>query len=582
MLIDELFEAYYRERLALYPVAATSIGVDGFNDLLVDFLSDEYLGRLKAFCSKYENLAANFPTDGLSELQEIGLELISYSSRLFLEGLSNEIELVMEPPYLQPQFVLMPINQIFSFHVFMGQLAGGRSIQPFHTPEDYENWLHRIDGYTEWLRSVVSRMQQGLGRNLVLPKIIVERTIEQLASLRAPVEKHIFYAPVLQMPGEFSDREKRILKDSFHNMVKHKIMPAYESLIRFLSDDYLPRCRETDGIGSLPGGLTTYRYLTRFHTTTDMSPDEIFELGQKEVGRISREMERVKSQVGFEGDLKGFFNDLRAKRELMPFTDPQEVIDRFNSIYDQMKPRLESLFDLKPETGLEVRRTEKFREASASAEYIPGSSDGRRNGIFYVPLPNVRNYNIFSDEDLFLHEAIPGHHFQISIQQENKSLPKFQRSFLEYNAFVEGWALYTESLGKELGLYSDPYQYFGMLSAEMHRAIRLVVDVGLHTRGWTRLEAIQYCLDHEAQSESVIVSEIERYMTAPGQALSYKIGQLKILELRARAETELGDRFSIREFHRQVLEYGSLPLVILEKKINRWIGIAKGAESAGI
>lgn len=282
------------------------------------------------------------------------------------------------------------------------------------------------------------------------------------------------------------------------------------------------------------------------------------------------EMEKIKAKVGFEGTLKAFFDHVRTKKELMPFTDPQQVIDNFNAIHEKMKPNLEKLFDLVPKTAFEVRRTEAFREASASAEYNQGSLDGTRPGIFYVPIPDVEGYNIFSDEDLFLHEAIPGHHYQISLQQENKNLPDFRKT-LWYSAYGEGWALYSESLGEELGLYQDPYQYFGMLSAEMHRAIRLVVDTGLHTKGWTREQAIRYSLDHEAEPESSIISEIERYMAIPGQALSYKVGQLKIRELRTKAEEKLGDSFSIREFHNKVLESGCMPLKLLEDKIDRWI-----------
>jgi len=239
-----------------------------------------------------------------------------------------------------------------------------------------------------------------------------------------------------------------------------------------------------------------------------------------------------------------------------------------------MLPQVNKLFDLQPKTPFEVRRTESFREASASAEYNPGSLDGTRPGIFYVPIPDVEKYNLFSDEDLFLHEAIPGHHFQISLQQENQDLPSFRKD-LWYSAYGEGWALYTESLGKELGLYEDPYQYFGMLGAEMHRAIRLVVDTGLHSKGWSREKAIQYSLDNEAESEASITSEIERYMANPGQALSYKIGQLKIRELRKRAETTLGAAFDIKTFHKIVLESGCIPLEYLEEKIDSWILLKK-------
>ncbi|MBA4058238.1 MAG: DUF885 domain-containing protein, partial [Marivirga sp.] len=301
-----------------------------------------------------------------------------------------------------------------------------------------------------------------------------------------------------------------------------------------------------------------------------------FALGKSEVERITKEMEAVKEQVGFKGDLKAFFASLDTKKELTPFTTPEQVIANFNAIHERMKPNLVKLFDKSPKTGFEVRRTEAFREASASAEYNPGSKDGSRPGVFYVPIPDVKKYNTLSDEDLFLHEAIPGHHYQIALQLESTSLPAF-RNILGYSAYAEGWGLYAESLGKELGLYTDPYQYFGMLSAEMHRAIRLVVDAGIHTQGWTREQAIQYSKDHEARSEQSIVAEIERYMAIPGQALSYKIGQLKIQELRAKAEKELGDKFNVAQFHNQVLDSGSIPLKILEDKINGWIESVKKA-----
>jgi uncharacterized protein (DUF885 family) len=281
-------------------------------------------------------------------------------------------------------------------------------------------------------------------------------------------------------------------------------------------------------------------------------------------------MEEVKTQVGFKGDIKAFFNHVRDRKELMPFTEPQQVIANFNAIYEKMKPNLDKLFDLKPKTAFEVKQTEAFREASASAEYNQGSLDGTRPGVFYVPIPDVTQYNIYADEDLFLHEAIPGHHYQISLQQEDLTLPSFRKT-IWFTAYGEGWALYTESLGKELGLYQDPYQYFGMLSAEMLRAVRLVVDTGMHTKGWTREKAIQYSLDNEAEPLQSIIAEIERYMAIPGQAVSYKIGQLKIRELRSKAEKQMGQQFDIKEFHNQVLETGCVPLQVLEDKIDLWI-----------
>jgi uncharacterized protein (DUF885 family) len=274
--------------------------------------------------------------------------------------------------------------------------------------------------------------------------------------------------------------------------------------------------------------------------------------------------------MGFEGDIKAFFEFIRNSPEQMPFSSPDQVINNFNDIKKRIDIKLNEVFELKPKADFVVRQTEAFREASASAEYVPGTKDASRAGIFYVPIPNVEQYNKYADEALFLHEAIPGHHYQLSLQQENKELPKFLHPE-SMGVFVEGWALYAESLGSELGLYNDPIQYFGMLSMEMHRAIRLVVDTGIHSKGWTREQAIQYSLENEAESEASIIAEIERYMATPGQALSYKIGQLKIRALRNKAEAQLGEKFSVTELHTQVLNSGSLPLILLESKIDRWI-----------
>jgi uncharacterized protein (DUF885 family) len=400
---------------------------------------------------------------------------------------------------------------------------------------------------------------------------LTEKIIPQLNSLdHGPVKDHLFYSPIVNIPSAFSADEKTRLARAYENIIERKIIPSHQRLKYFLRKVYIPESRTSSGISAVPSGKEYYAYLIKLFTTTTKSADEIFAVGHSEVDRISREMEVVKEQVGFKGDLKTFFQYLRTKKELTPFTKPEQVIDNFNTIHERMKPNLAKLFDRVPKTPFEVKRTEAFREASASAEYSPGSQDGTRPGVFYVPIPNAKVYNVLFDEDLFFHEAIPGHHYQVSLQQENTSLPQFRR-LLSYDAFGEGWALYAESLGKELGLYTDLYQYFGMLSAEMHRAIRLVVDVGIHTQGWTRDRAIQYSKDHEAETEDIIVEEIERYMAIPGQALSYKIGQLKIRELRTRAEKELGDKFNISQFHSQILDSGCVPLTVLENKIIRWI-----------
>jgi uncharacterized protein (DUF885 family) len=418
-------------------------------------------------------------------------------------------------------------------------------------------------------------MKKGVAQGYVLPKALVKKAIPQFVAMdHGPVEDHLFYGPIKLMPADFSAEDKARLTKAYHDMVNDHMIPAHKRISDYLSKEYLKAARETSGIDAIPNGKEYYSYLIKLYTTTTMTGDEVFALGKSEVDRITKEMENVKTQVGFKGDLKAFFKSLETKKELTPFTDPNQVIANFNAIHEKMKPNLEKLFDKKPKMAFEVRRTEAFREASAAAEYQVGSKDGSRPGVFYVPIRDVKKYSILADEDLFLHEAIPGHHYQIALQIENNTLPEF-RTILGYSAYAEGWGLYAESLGKELGLYTDPYQYFGMLAGEIHRAIRLVVDAGLHTQGWTREQAIQYSLDHEPRSEQAITSEIERYMAIPGQALSYKIGQLKIIELRHKAEKELGDKFNIAQFHNEVLDSGSIPLKLLEDKINRWIESVK-------
>lgn len=556
--ISDLFEAYYEDGLKLNPLMATFAGDNRYNDQLPNFITKAYQNKEKAYFTDYKAKLEAYDRSTLTETDQISYDILNWECDINLEAFNYPTE-------------LLPINQLASLPQFIGQLAGGKSLQPFQTVEDYKNWLKRLDHYVAWCDTAVVTMRKGIKEGYVLPKTLIVKVIPQLSAFsNGPAEEHLFFKPVNDLPDSFSETEKEELSNAYKTMIEEKIIPTYKALETFFKEEYMPAGRETSGIAVLPGGAEYYNFQIKLFTTTTMSADEIHQIGLDEVARIEAEMEKVKAEVGFEGTLKEFFDHVRTKKELMPFTEPEQVIANFNAIHEKMKPHLEKLFDLVPKTAFEVRRTEAFREASASAQYTPGSLDGTRPGIFYVPIPNVEEYNTYTDEDLFLHEAIPGHHYQISLQRENTTLPDFRKSLI-YSAYAEGWALYTESLGKELGLYEDPYQYFGMLSAEMHRAIRLVVDTGIHTKGWTREEAIQYSLDHEAEPEASIISEIERYMAVPGQALSYKIGQLKIRELRSKAEEKLGDAFDIREFHNIILESGAQPLKLIEEKVNRWI-----------
>ena len=554
----KLLENYHKERLAFFPLEATFAGIEGYNHLFPNTISSSYRNDLRNFYYAYSEALRTYNIELMNETEKMSYNILKWECEIGLEGLKYNTHLV-------------PVDQKWSPNLVLGQFAGGTSAQAFKTMQDYENWLKRVDGFIAWSDTAIANMKRGIALGYVLPASLIKKTIPQWEALtQGKVEDHLYYSPVKLIPSNFSEQEKEKIKSAYTSMVAEKIIPLHQRMTKFLKEEYLPKGRKGSGISEVPGGLEFYQYSIKAQTTTNMSADQIFELGKKEVERIRTEMEKVKIAVGFEGDIISFFDYVRNKKELMPFSKAEEVIANFNAIHSKMQPRLKEMFDKVPKTGFEVRRTEAFRESSASAEYNQGSTDGSRPGIFYVPLPDVKAYNVFSDEALFLHEAIPGHHYQISLQQENTELPEFRRT-LWYSAYGEGWALYTESLGKELGLYDDPYQYFGMLSMEIHRAIRLVVDAGMHTKGWTREQAIKYSIENEAEPLESIESEIERYMAFPGQALAYKIGQLKILELREKAKKELGEKFSIKEFHNILLGTGCIPLQLLEDKIDLYI-----------
>ncbi len=555
-------ENYFKEKNELNPLEATFNGQSEQNDKLVFEMTDEYRSKKKAFFEKYLSELKNIDFDKLSEEEKNSYDIIKWEAEV---GIS----------LLEQNGNLTPINQFEGTHLTIGQLASAESAQPFKTVDDYEKFHKRLDLYTVWIDSAIVYMKKGMNQNVVLPKALAIKIVPQFEALITPkAEDNLFYSSCKKFPTEFTPQQKDELSKKYATVINEKLVPQFQKIITFLNEEYIPKCRETSGIGSLNGGNELYKSLVKQWTTTTKTPEEIHELGLQEVARIKSEMEKVKNQVGFNGTIIEFFDYVRNKPELKPFKKPEEVIANFEKYHKIIKPNVDKFFSLQPKTPFQIKRTEAFREKTASAEYMQGSADGTRPGTFYVPIPDVKNYNYYADEDLFLHEAIPGHHFQISLQQENTALPDF-RKFNWFGAYGEGWALYTESLGKELGLYNDPYQYFGMLSSEMHRAIRLVVDTGLHSKGWTREQAIKYSLENEAESEASIIAEIERYMAIPGQALSYKIGQLKIIELRKKAETEMKDKFDIKVFHQKVLESGVMPLALLEKKINDWISTAK-------
>jgi uncharacterized protein (DUF885 family) len=556
--LTSLFDSYWEERSQLFPLEATQQGDNRFNDQLPDDQSADFRQRLKNFHTNYLAQILEFEREDLSENDKVSYDIFLYENQTQLEGLKTDLWKI-------------PFQQFWGLPLTMGQLGSGEQYQPFKTVKDYDNWLERVEGFAVWTDSAILNFREGMKSGFVLPKSLVLKILPQMKDLVVTeVTKSLFYQPIMKMPKDWSSADKKRLAEAYKEAIRTQIVPSYEKLYDFLSTEYLNKARESDGLGTLPHGPEIYSYLVRYWTTTNLTPEEIYNIGLKEVERIESEMLKVKDQVGFKGSLKEFFTHLRTNPKLTPFKNPEEVLNLYRSIQKKIEPKLHSMFLRTPKAPFEIRRTEKFREASASAEYVPGSPDGTRAGIFYVPIPDAKKFNITSGtESLFLHEAIPGHHYQVSLQQENEGLPKFRR-FAWYGAMGEGWALYSESLGKELGLYTDPYHYMGALGDEMHRACRLVVDVGLHAKNMTREEAIKYLLDHEPIGEKDAVAEVERYMAIPGQALSYKVGALKIMELRGKYQALLGQKFNLAKFHNEILESGVMPLASLEKKMDEW------------
>jgi uncharacterized protein (DUF885 family) len=556
--LASLFDRYYEDRLKLYPLEATQIGDTRYNDLLPVEFSAAYRDTLKGFYNKYLVYVTKYDREKLSNQDQVSYDIFKREMEINLEGLTFNENYI-------------PFQQFWGLPLTMGQLGSGDGIQPFKTVKDYENWLSRASKFAAWSDSAIVYFRKGIANNYVLPKVLVEKMIPEMKDMQAANDTaSLFYAPIKKMPASFSQPDKDRLVEGYTNLIRNTINPSYKKLQDFLANEYLPKARTTSGIAALPNGGKYYQYLIRSQTTTNKTPEEIYQTGLAEVARIRHLQDSVKNAVGFKGDLPAFFEFMKQDKQFTPYKTPTEVLAAFEAIHQKMKPNLARMFNHTPKTPFEIRQTEAYRAASASAEYNQGSPDGSRPGIFYVPILDATKFNTTSGmESLFLHEAIPGHHYQISLQQEDTTLPKFRR-YGGNNAYVEGWALYCESLGKELGLYTDPYQYMAALGDEIHRAIRLVVDVAIHTKNMSREEAIKYMMANEAANEQYATMEIERYMAIPGQALGYKIGALKIADLRNKYQKDLGKDFNLAAFHDEILKNGSLPLDVLERTMDEW------------
>jgi uncharacterized protein (DUF885 family) len=561
--LNTLFERYFEDALRLNPLLATLIGDHRYNDQLPNSLSPEYRAEFHRLNERY-----------LAEVQKIDATGLSAADRTSYDIFVRE-RLRLRAAERFPEH-LLPINQAGSMITFMPSLGSGRNAQPFATAMDYERWLKRLDGMVVWMDQAIVNMREGVARGVVQPRPVMEKVLPQLdAMVVARPEDSAFFAPVKAFPDAIGAADRERLAAAYAVAIRDKVVPAYRRMRDFVRDEYLPRTRATIAWSALPDGQAWYAFDVQEHTTTTMTPEEIHQLGLREVARILGEMDDVARTVGFKGDRAAFFTYLETDPRFY-FTRGEDLLQGYRDLKLRIDAVLPKLFSVFPKADYEVREVEAFRARSAAGAYYQApSADGSRPGIFYVNTFNLKAQPKFGMETLSLHEASPGHHFQVTIQHELENLPRFRRFGSSYTAYVEGWALYAEFLGRELGLFTDPYQWFGRLNDEQLRAMRLVVDTGMHAKGWTREHAIRYMLDNSTLAESDVVSEVERYIARPGQALGYKVGDLHIQGLRQRAEAELGPKFDLRDFHREVLTDGAVPMDVLDAKIGRWIEARK-------
>ncbi|MGB5103171.1 MAG: DUF885 domain-containing protein, partial [Steroidobacteraceae bacterium] len=561
--LNALLERYFEDMLQLNPILATYIGDNRYNDRLPNFLGAEYRSRVHAMDRRYLDEVRKIDPAALGPADRISYDI-------FVRERQRAIEGERFPDYL------LPINQAGSLLSAMAALGSGNNAQPFVTTQDYDNWLKRLDGFVVFMDQAIANMREGMAKGVVQPRPVMEKVLPQLeAMIVARPEDSVFFGPVQKFPDAVPAADRERLVAAYRATISDELVPAYRRLRDFVRDEYLPKTRSTVAWTALPDGEAWYAFYTQEHTTTNMTAEEIHQLGLGEVARILGEMDRVTEQVGFEGDREAFFTFLETDPRFY-FTNGADLLRGYHELKVRIDAALPKLFSVFPKADYEVREVEAFRaQSAAGGSYEQPSADGSRPGIFYVNTFNLKAQPKFGMETLSLHEASPGHHFQVSIQQELEGVPSFRRFGGNYTAYVEGWALYAEYLGKELGMFTDPYQWFGRLNDEQLRAMRLVVDTGLHAKGWTREQAIKYMLDNSTLAESDVVSEVERYIAWPGQALGYKVGDLRIQALRHRAEAELGAKFDVRDFHREVLSDGAVPMDVLEGKITRWIAARK-------
>ncbi|MGE5562231.1 MAG: DUF885 domain-containing protein [Bacillota bacterium] len=567
---DRLFELFRQSdeaSLARNPLQALYRGETRYADRLGDLFSDAHFQGEKAAAE--HDLAAlhTIPRDQLSPTDQIAYDVFEYQTEDTLRGLQPDMLRISEA---------LPMNHFFGLHTAYPTIAGGQGAAPFRTVEDYENNLKRNRDFATNIDTAIAQWKKGEAEGIVDTKLTVRNMIEQLDNqLKLKPEQSPYWGPIQNFPASIDAADRARLTSAYRASLTDVVYPALQRMRDFLANEYLAHAREGAGLMYMKGGDKYYRTLIQSTTTEPLDPAEVHQLGLSEVARINKEFEAVRKQVGFKGTLHQFFDYMRTSPRFQP-KSKEELEQGFAAVKRKVEAKVPLFFSKTPRAGLVIKPYPPYREKfEAGGSYDQGTPDGSRPGTFYFNAYDLPSRFTWEETTLFMHEGEPGHHFQISLAQENSALPAFMR-FGGNTAYVEGWALYAESLGYPMGMYTDPYQRFGNLNDEMLRAMRLVVDTGIHSKGWTREQAIQYMLDNSGESKTDATAEVERYIAIPSQALAYKIGQLTISGLRDEAKAKLGSRFDIREFHAQVLDTGALPLPILQKKIRSWAAAKAG------
>jgi uncharacterized protein (DUF885 family) len=571
---DQLFQLFRESdeaSLKRNPIGALYRGDMRYADRLGDFFSDAHFQGEKAAAEHDLAALRTIPRDQLNATDKIAYDVFENQTEESLKGFAPDILAINEA---------LPMNHFFGIHTQYPTLAGGQGAAPFKTVVDYENNLKRNREFAANIDEAIRQWKKGEAEGIVDSKLTVRNMIEQLdGQLKMSPEESPYWGPIKNFPASIKAPDRTRLTTEYRDSIANVIYPALQRMRDFLAGEYLAHAREGFGLMYMKGGDKYYRYLIEQTTTEPLDPEQVHQLGLSEVARITKNFEDVQREVGFKGTLHQFFDYMRTSPKFQP-KSKEQLEQGFYAVKTKVEAKVPQYFSKVPKAPLVIRSYPAYREKfEAGGSYDQGTPDGSRPGTFYFNAYDLPSRSTWEETTLFMHEGEPGHHFQISLAQENEALPAFMR-FGGNTAYVEGWALYAESLGYPMGMYTDPYQRFGNLNDEMLRAMRLVVDTGIHAKGWTRDQAIQYMLDHSGMGKTDATAEVERYIAIPSQALAYKIGQLTISRLRDKAKAALGDKFDIREYHAQVLDTGALPLPILEKKIDSWIAAKQSGAPA--